>query len=292
MSKITNKEWLRRRAKRALPDDSQCRQSEEELPRPPILWGYIRCSHQDSKDSGLGEDAQHNMTVRWAELLRSEKPHLPSEIKWCQEDDPVSAYKVQFRFRPAGSKLFRNSRGGDHVIFAYLDRAFRDTEDCLTTLREFKRRGIIAHFANLRIDMDSAVGEMMITIMAAVAQMESKMKSERIKEVLAGLAVKGRMANGHAPMGFKLSGPKGKRRAAVCDREARRIMGEIVRVRDKHRWSWGEISDYVEKWLAEQAGRKPTPAWEKRNWSAYRCQRAYDAELALRNGKHETPQAG
>ncbi len=292
MKKITNKEWLRRRAERALLDLDQCRQSEEESPRPPIVWGYIRCSHQDSKDSGLGEDAQHNMTIRWAELLRSEKPHFPKEIVWCQEDDPVSAYKVQFRFRPVGRKLFRNAREGDHVIFAYLDRVFRNTEDCLTTLREFKRRGIIAHFVNLRIDMDSAIGEYMITIMAASAQMDSKMKSERIKEVLAGLAVKGRMANGHAPMGFKLSGHKGKRRAAVCDREARRIMGEIVRVRDKHRWSWDEISNYVENWLAEQEGRKPTPVWEKRKWPAYRCQKAYDAELALRNGKHETPQAG
>ena len=68
----------------------------------------------------------------------------------------------------------------------------------------------------------------------------------------------------------------------VCDREARRIMGEIVRVRNKHGWSWDEISDYVEKWSAEQEGGKPTPAWEKRNWSAYRCQRAYDVELKLR----------
>ena len=62
---------------------------------------------------------------------------------------------------------------------------------------------------------------------AACAQMDSAMKSERIKEVFAGFPAMGRLGNGHAPMGFKLVGKRGKNRRAVPDPEQRRIMGEI-----------------------------------------------------------------
>jgi DNA invertase Pin-like site-specific DNA recombinase len=97
-------------------------------------------------------------------------------------------------------------RNGDHVIFAYHDRAFRNTEDCLATLRVWKERGITVHFANLHVDMNDPKGAFMITVMAGCAQMDSAMKSERIKEVFSGFEAMGRLGNGHAPMGFKLVG--------------------------------------------------------------------------------------
>ncbi len=259
---------------------------EAKPPRPPVICGYIRCSHEDSKDSGLGEDAQRKMAVRCAGVLRDEKPHLSEDIRWFDEEDPVSAYKVPFRQRPGGKKLLQFVQRGDHVIFAYLDRAFRNTEDCLSVLRYFKDRGVIAHFANVKIDMDTAIGELTVTIMAACAKMESAMKSERIKEVFAGFVGKGRVANGHAPIGFKLFGPKGIRRTVVPDLKERRVMGEIVRVRDAHGWTWAKISEYVEEWAAKQEGRKPKPVWEKRQWPKGRCRRAYEAELELRNGRN------
>ena len=255
-------------------------QAEEE-DRPPKVFGYVRCSHEYSKESGRGEDSQQNMILGWADFLHVQNPDLPP-VEWMHEEDPVSAYKVPLRRRPKGREMNRALRKGDHVIFAYLDRVFRNTEDCLATMRQWKKRGIIAHFANVRIDMDSAMGEMLITILAACAQMESAMKSERIKGVNATLVKEGRKPNGHAPIGYKLIGPKGKRRKMVMDWDARRIMGEIVRVRDKHHWPWRQISDYIETWLAEKFGCKPTPPWEKRLWSAGRCCRGYREELRIR----------
>ena len=118
------------------------------------------------------------------------------------------------------------------------------------------------------------------------------MKSDRIKEVFSGFEAMGRMGNGHAPMGFKLMGRRGKNRCAVPDPVQRRIMGEIVRVRDKYGWTFDAIGDYIDQWLAETEGRKRTPRWE-REWSSQRCRRAYNVEVALRKeATSQPPSAG
>ena len=88
-------------------------------------------------------------------------------------------------------------------------------------------------------------------------------------------------------MGFKLVGQRGKNgkwinASVVPDPEARRIMAEIVRVRDKYGWSFATISDYVEEWLATQQSRQASKPWEKRKWNTLRCARAYKEELAIR----------
>jgi len=136
--------------------------------------------------------------------------------------------------------------------------------------------------------MNTPQGELLVAVMAACAQMDSAMKSERIKEVFAGFPAMGRLGNGHAPMGFKLVGKRGKHRCAIPDPEQRRSMGEIVRVRDKYKWTFDAISDHIDQWLADTEGRKRTPRWE-REWSSQRCRRAYYVELALRKETTSQP---
>jgi len=256
-------------------------QEEEEAARQPMVFGYVRCSHEDSKASGRGEDSQRDMILKWAEFLRNEISILP-EVTWMQEEDPVSAYRVPLRHRSKGREMDRKLKRGDHVIFAYFDRVFRSTEDCLATLRDWKQRGIVAHFVNMRVDMDTALGDFFVTVIAATNQLDSAMKGERIKGVNAELMKEGRKSNGHPPMGFRLVGVKGKRRKMVVDWDTRRIMGEIVRVRDVYNWPWRKISDYVEEWLANKFNKKPTPPWERRLWSHMHCYRAYTEEMKLR----------
>lgn len=252
----------------------QRRQKEAVEPdRGPLPWAYIRCSHQDSMDSGLGIEAQRRMVSRWLEFVREKYPDL-GNLRMLEEEKAISAYKIPLIRRPAGKILHQSLRAGDHVIFAYLDRVWRNTEDCLATLRLWKERGVIVHFANMHIDTNTAMGEFFITIMAASAKMDSAMKSERIKEVFRGLRAQGRLNCGPTPIGFKLI-RRGKHRAMVPDVEARKIMAEVVRVRDKHGWKWADVSDYIEKWLAGQYKRKYNKPWEKRKWSAQRCRRVY-----------------
>lgn len=253
--------------------------------RSPVFAAYIRCSHEDSKESGLGEAAQLTLCRRWAEFVRHEHPELPKDVKIYQEQDAVSAYKKDLRHRPAGRRLYLDLRNGDHVVFAYLDRAFRSTTDCLHTLRRFKRRGVTVHFANLRIDMNTPTGELVITIMAACAQMDSAIKSERIKAALRELRRLGRASNKSPPMGYRHTGRPGDgNRMVVPDLEQRAIMGEIVRVRDTYGWTWEKVAHYIEKWRSIREKRRVLHLGEKGYWGGERCSRAYKKELAIREG--------
>ena len=277
---MTNKEWAERKLRIVLRREIEDESTWDNTPRPPHLFGYIRCSHQDSMDSGLGIDGQHRLITAWGNFLRVQYPELP-EVTWIEEEKAISAYKVPLTRRPGGKLLNRSLQNGDHVVFAFLNRAWRNTEDCLSTVRKWESRGVIVHFANLHISTNTAQGKLLLTIMAACAEMDSTMKSEQTKAAMAYFPSVGRMRNGHAPMGFKLIGQRGMRRAAVPDPEARRIMGEIVRIRDARKCSWRDVSDYVSEWIDNHKDEIKNKSLHR--WSVDRCQRAYNVELELQD---------
>jgi DNA invertase Pin-like site-specific DNA recombinase len=70
----------------------------------------------------------------------------------------------------------------DLVLVWKLDRAFRSTLHCLRTLETWQRQGI--GFACLTQDVDttSPEGQLLLTILAAVAEFERSLIGERVKE--------------------------------------------------------------------------------------------------------------
>ena len=81
-------------------------------------------------------------------------------------------------------------------IFAYrMDRLFRSTNDCLATVEELDEFGIGIHFCESGgqpLDLSSAVGRMLITILAAFGEMEKNLISERTRMVFQHLKDTGR----------------------------------------------------------------------------------------------------
>jgi len=294
--KLTNAQWeekklLRKQAK----EEAKLRELiDSELyldltPRPPKLFGYIRCSHLDSVESGLGIDAQRRIILRWAEFVRELYPELTGEIEWIEEqkvikkvNKAISAYKVELIRRPGGRLLNQQLRKGDHVIFAYLDRAWRNTEDCLATMRRWTARGVAAHFADMRIDSTTAQGKFTLTVLAAAVEMDSHLKSERVKESFSGMMALGKTRNGHAPIGYKLIGKKGTQRAVVPDPEQRIVMAEIARFKESGRHTLQELADHITEWMDKRdiaAGKDPMKRKPMTQWT---CERYYKAELKLR----------
>jgi DNA invertase Pin-like site-specific DNA recombinase len=284
--RISEQDWGELQQYRAWLDEEKARTerlaaaAQEAIARPPKLYAYLRCSHEESKKSGLSIESQKTSCGPAIARLRELHPDLP-EVEWVI-DEAVSAWKSDklLRLRPRGAILHYGLRPGDHVVFAYLDRGWRNTEDCLTTLRLWKERGVVVHFADFNIDSNTWIGELLIRIIAAVAEMRSSIASERLKAICQEFRKQGRPANGHAPLGFRLIGPRGHRKA-VPDAAQRKVMAEIVRIRDKYDWSWQIIEEYIEHWYAENEGRKPKFPWERRLWSHYRCRIGYHAEKKL-----------
>jgi putative DNA-invertase from lambdoid prophage Rac len=107
--------------------------------------------------------------------------------------------------------------GDIELVFVWaLDRAFRSTVHCLSTIERLQADGV--GFATLTqpIDTSSPVGQLTLAILAAVAQFEKEMLRQRVVEGLANARRKG----------SRLGRPPVTERAGF-DRDWRRVRQEL-----------------------------------------------------------------
>ncbi len=120
-------------------------------------------------------------------------------------DESVSGSKIPFAERPEGARLLADLRKGDRVLVTKIDRMGRNTEDLLATVRRITEAGASVRFTEQDIDTSGSVGQLLLTILAAVATMESDMIGERRRESLVAFKAEGRHAVGEAPFGLQSS---------------------------------------------------------------------------------------
>lgn len=89
---------------------------------------------------------------------------------------------MPFQKRPEAQKLVSVLKSGDIVVVAKLDRGFRDTADCLNTVKWLQKRNVTLRILDIALDVSTPIGEMILTIMASVATFERKRIAERIKD--------------------------------------------------------------------------------------------------------------
>lgn len=116
------------------------------------------------------------------------------------EDIGVSG-SVPLASRPAGARLMAALDRLDMVIFTKLDRAFRDTVDCILTVDLLRAKGKTVVFLDLGIDTSTAVGQMFMEVSAAFAKFERRRISDRIKECLKSAQEAGKKL-GAVPFGY------------------------------------------------------------------------------------------
>ncbi|HFG0655239.1 TPA: recombinase family protein [Salmonella enterica] len=89
---------------------------------------------------------------------------------------------MPFIERPEAKKLLNCLNKGDTIVIAKLDRGFRDTVDCLNTVKWLQKRNVTLRILDIALDVSTPIGEMILTIMASVATFERKRIAERIKD--------------------------------------------------------------------------------------------------------------
>ncbi len=124
--------------------------------------GYLRVSTEDQ------------VFARQRESLKSVCDKLYTET--------ISATNKK---RPVFEKVLRKLKAGDTLVVHDLDRAFRSTMDALSYADKLQQRGV--HFQVLSINLDTATpyGRFVYTVMAAQAQLEREILSERTKQGMA-----------------------------------------------------------------------------------------------------------
>lgn len=249
----------------------------------PKAYGYIRCSHESSKLSGLGMEVQEQQIRAYITFLQSLDEHKGLEYGGIFKDEAVSAFKYNFTSRKYGGLLNAAVRPGDQIVFARFDRPFRNLGDAIATTDNWMGRKIGVHFVIERIDLTTPHGRFLFQSLGAVAELQSRILSARNKEIAArGREKKNKRLGGPSPpAGFKCVGAAG-RREFVDNPADRAVMQEIVRLRDEEKLTWRQIGDRIEARLAEFEGRKPHyGGFGKREWEETRIRRAYERELDL-----------
>ena len=96
-------------------------------------------------------------------------------------DEGVSG--TGLRQREEFNRLMQTARDGklDLIITKSLSRFGRNTLDCLMNIRELKSLGVDVYFERENVHVLRSEGEMLLTLIAAVAQNESLNQSENVK---------------------------------------------------------------------------------------------------------------
>jgi DNA invertase Pin-like site-specific DNA recombinase len=192
------------------------------------LIGYARVSTEEQADRGLSLSAQRERIAAFATahgyaLLRVE------------EDAGVSG-RLPPRRRPAMAGALEAIRAGeaDGLVALKLDRLSRSTRDTLSLVEGAERAGWRLLSVSEALDTGSAAGRMVVTILAALAQMEREQIGERTSMGMEQVAREGRARSYRLPFGFRVEGSDsttlaaGDRSPLVKDSEEQAILSRML----------------------------------------------------------------
>jgi DNA invertase Pin-like site-specific DNA recombinase len=160
------------------------------------------------------------------------------------EDRGVSG-GTPFRQRPAAMRMIGRMNPGDAVIGAKLDRLFRNPADAHDTLVWFSENAWWLVVCDIGIDTRTPVGQMLVGILAHVAQFERSRLRERLREARQASKVRGDVYfNGKIPYGFKRGQRKDNRGKIrpVPDPYTRAIVQLFLHWHRVHGWTACQIT--------------------------------------------------
>jgi len=106
------------------------------------------------------------------------------------EDDGVSGMKTA---RAGLDALLVYARPGDTIVISALDRLGRRTIELLRLVKELKEREISLRILNLGVDSATVSGQLVLTVMASLAEMEREILVERTRDGLDAARRRGRV---------------------------------------------------------------------------------------------------
>jgi DNA invertase Pin-like site-specific DNA recombinase len=113
-------------------------------------------------------------------------------VDYWYADEGVSG-KVSAMQRPQFAKMLSQIRDGETLVVTKLDRLGRDAQDVGATIKMLAGRRIEVIVLQLgKLDLTSTAGKLMLTMLAAVAEMERDLLVERTQSGLARAKAEGK----------------------------------------------------------------------------------------------------
>lgn len=159
---------------------------------PGFAVGYTRVSSVEQMEGGVSL-AQQRASIEGYAVANG------LVLVEVIEDGGVSA-GIPFAERPGGARVVEMLGRGEvaAMIATRLDRAFRSSLDALSQTNAWTDQGVGLHLVSQKIDTSTAVGKLLLTMLAAVAEMEKNLVGERTAAALAHLRTQGVVLGGEA----------------------------------------------------------------------------------------------
>jgi len=159
---------------------------------------YTRVSHANQADKGSSIPVQKAQLEAYA----ASKGMV---IVGSYEDQ---AYTGRNFDRPGYKQMLSEAQSKEvkAVLVYSLSRFGRNTVAVLEQVNELKSKGISFHALDVGVDTASPIGAVFLTIVAALAQLESDQTSKRIRDVQSDRKSKGSTYCGNPPLGFRNNG--------------------------------------------------------------------------------------
>jgi DNA invertase Pin-like site-specific DNA recombinase len=196
--------------------------------------GYVRVSTEEQAREGISLDAQEERIRAYCQL---------AELRLAQtvRHEGISGAK---KLASRGDELTGALAGGaGHVVALKLDRLFRDAVDALETTKAWDKAGITLHLIDMggqTVSTNSAMGRMMLTMMAGFAELERNLIRERTSAAQQHMKRR-RKVYGAIPVGFARSGDD----IVVCEKEAAVVAAMLEWRREN--WTLQKICDRLER---------------------------------------------
>jgi site-specific DNA recombinase len=124
-------------------------------------------------------------------------------------EDEATTSKTPLCERPGGKRASRllDRKEAQAIIVVKIDRAFRNTIECLQAVESWDKRGVQLHiidFGGATINTRTSTGKLLLTFLAGVAEWERATIGERTSAALQHKRSRGEFV-GTVPFGFKLA---------------------------------------------------------------------------------------
>lgn len=197
----------------------------------PRLIGYVRVSTEEQAREGVSLEAQRDRIAAYCQAHAY-------ELIGVESDGGVSG-KVPPEQRPGGARAFAAIRAGDAngLVVLKLDRLARSTRDILALVDETRASRWRLISVSEHLDTETAAGRLVVTVLAALSQMEREQIGERTRSALDHLARQGRARSRFTPFGWHTAdggfiNRRGDRSALVRDVAEQAVLSCILALRE------------------------------------------------------------
>lgn len=185
--------------------------------------GYVRISPKgrESEKRSASIETQKASIERWCQLHNCELAAVYGEKK------AVSGRNGK---RPALEEAVKHCEQGGYILVAYsLSRMCRNVKHACKIAERLHKAGSDFVFVVDNIDSSTASGKLIFHVLAAIAEFESEVASERTRDVMAHKIENGAKV-GAAPYGWQWKGVEGRKKLVESPAE-QPVLAEILGMR-------------------------------------------------------------